>query len=163
MRNQGLSANQLLHVPLAGDFQMSHISSHDPPHALGKQAAPHKKLQQQQQAAGDRMEASGEGAAVLATADPESREALVRENAADPLAGEQTWPTEQVSDIDRPIYACCMTHVIQSYISANFGSVRLSTHDERCCLTLVTHSGIAWSAGVQGGLLHGMQGIATSR
>jgi pre-rRNA-processing protein TSR1 len=33
---------------------------------------------------------------VLATPDPMQQEALVRENVPDPLAGEQTWPTEEV-------------------------------------------------------------------
>lgn len=33
---------------------------------------------------------------VLATPDPAQQESLVREIAPDPLAGEQTWPTEEV-------------------------------------------------------------------
>ena len=95
VRNMGLSANQLIHIPLAGDFQMSHISSHPQPAALGRQPGPNKK-QQQPDSSAEAMDASGEGAAVLATADPEHQEPLIRENDANPLAGEQTWPTEQV-------------------------------------------------------------------
>jgi len=37
-----------------------------------------------------------EVAQLLAQADADAREPLTRENDADPLAGEQTWPTAQV-------------------------------------------------------------------
>ena len=33
---------------------------------------------------------------LLAEPSPEAQEAVVRENVPDPLAGEQTWPTEEV-------------------------------------------------------------------
>lgn len=46
--------------------------------------------------AGDAMETSGGQVAVLAVAAPAERESLVRLNEPDPLAGEQTWPTEEV-------------------------------------------------------------------
>ena len=39
---------------------------------------------------------------LLAQADAEAREPLTRENDADPLAGEQTWPTEQVAVLATP-------------------------------------------------------------
>lgn len=42
------------------------------------------------------MDASGGEAPTLECADPERRESLQRENQADPLAGEQTWPTDEV-------------------------------------------------------------------
>ena len=45
------------------------------------------------------MEAEGSGANLLAAADPAERESLARENVPDPLAGEQTWPTEEVLEI----------------------------------------------------------------
>ncbi len=40
------------------------------------------------------MDASRSSMAVLP--DPEAREEVIRENEADPLAGEQTWPTDMV-------------------------------------------------------------------
>ncbi len=40
------------------------------------------------------MEASGPGLVVFP--DPASRDEVIRENEADPLAGEQTWPTDMV-------------------------------------------------------------------
>lgn len=43
------------------------------------------------------MDSSGGEAPTLERADPERRESLQRENQADPLAGEQTWPTDEVT------------------------------------------------------------------
>lgn len=87
--NLGLSANQLLHVPGAGDFQIDRIEGAPEPLPLIG-VAPH----------GARGGGGGDGMAVaaaapLAVADPAAREPLQRENEADPLAGEQTWPTDQ--------------------------------------------------------------------
>ncbi len=42
------------------------------------------------------MDASGGEYPLLEAADPARRESLQRENVPDPLAGEQTWPTEEV-------------------------------------------------------------------
>lgn len=43
------------------------------------------------------IDASGGEFPVLEVAVPERRESLQRENIPDPLAGEQTWPTQEVS------------------------------------------------------------------
>ena len=42
------------------------------------------------------VDVSGGGLAAVVRPDPEKQEAVVRENVPDPLAGEQTWPTEHV-------------------------------------------------------------------
>jgi pre-rRNA-processing protein TSR1 len=93
VRAQGLSANQLITVPGAGDFRILRIEGpHDP-------AAPVAQQRQQQQKRGgaagamdmDMQDAAGAAAAagpVLALPDPEQQEALVRENEPDPLDGE---------------------------------------------------------------------------
>ena len=93
VRHTGLSANQLLHVPLAGDFQMSHMCSCAAPAVFGRQPALKRKLGLAPDAMGITAE---EEARVLATADHDQREPLTRENVPDTLAGEQTWPTEEV-------------------------------------------------------------------
>lgn len=94
VRTLALSVNQLVHVPLAGDFQLSQICSCERPHALGTD---HSKQQRHAVGIPTDMETEGPGATVLATADPEQQETLIRENEADTLAGEQTWPTEEVT------------------------------------------------------------------
>lgn len=104
VRNMGLSASQLLHLPLAGDVQMRHISSHPQPPILGRQPA--QKRQHPGTGSEEAMEASGPGAAVLAAADPSQQEPLERENQADPLAGDQTWPTEEVRGCSLLCPAC---------------------------------------------------------
>ena len=43
------------------------------------------------------MDMAGSGATLLAVADPAARQGVVRLNRPDPLAGEQTWPTNEVS------------------------------------------------------------------
>lgn len=43
------------------------------------------------------MDAAGGEAPLLEAADAERRESLQRENVPDPLAGEQTWPTDEVN------------------------------------------------------------------
>ena len=45
------------------------------------------------------MEAVQADAPVIATPDPDLQHDLIRENVPDPLAGEQTWPTEEVGTI----------------------------------------------------------------
>ncbi|KAL6767514.1 hypothetical protein ACKKBF_B35530 [Auxenochlorella protothecoides x Auxenochlorella symbiontica] len=75
VRNLGLSVRQAVHVPGAGDFALSQIDALPGP-GRGR----------------DGMDADP---AVLATAGPEERANLDRENVPDPLAGEQTWPTEE--------------------------------------------------------------------
>lgn len=73
--NVGLSVRQALHVPGAGDFAMARLD--EAPEEIGA----------------DAMESAG--ARTLAVADPGERASLQRENVPDPLAGEQTWPTEE--------------------------------------------------------------------
>ena len=84
--NLGLSPNQLLHIPGAGDFQIDRIEgAPEPLPVVG--AASHS-----QRGAGDGML---EMPQLLAPADTAARESLQRENDVDTLAGEQTWPTDQ--------------------------------------------------------------------
>ena len=88
--NLGLSPNQLLHIPGAGDFQIDRIEgAAEPLPVVG--SAPHS-----QRGAGDGML---EMPQLLAPADPAARESLQRENDVDTLAGEQTWPTDQACAI----------------------------------------------------------------
>lgn len=98
MRNLGLSANQVVHVPGAGDFLIDQIEGTDEPAVLG---VPAPRVTKGDSAA---MDTSGPpGLAVLP--DPAVREEVVRENEADPLAGEQTWPTDMVgchAQLDTP-------------------------------------------------------------
>jgi AARP2CN (NUC121) domain len=96
LRGLGLSPNQALHVPGAGDFHIERIDGpQEPAPAVG--AAFRQKDRPLPGAGGaEAMDASGGQAPVLATADLSAREPLTRENVPDPLAGEQTWPTEEV-------------------------------------------------------------------
>lgn len=117
MRGLGLSAAQLVHVPGAGDFQVERIEAAPEPRALGEaverpRACPAGTPEAMDAAGPGSGSGSGSGSGagtVLAAAEPAAREALVRENAPDPLAGEQTWPTEEVrpSRCARPPVACC--------------------------------------------------------
>uniref|UniRef100_A0A383VWG4 Bms1-type G domain-containing protein n=1 Tax=Tetradesmus obliquus TaxID=3088 RepID=A0A383VWG4_TETOB len=99
VRAQGLSANQLITVPGAGDFRILRIEGPPDPAAAIAQPPP----QQRQHKKGGAMDmdmqdvagAAAAAGAVLALPDPEQQEALVRENEPDPLDGEQTWPTEE--------------------------------------------------------------------
>lgn len=88
VRNLGLSANQVLHIPGAGDFQIKQIQVLEKPQPLG--------LTHKGQASGkaaSAMEVSASQHFILP--DPEQQEQLVRENEADDLVGEQTWPTDK--------------------------------------------------------------------
>lgn len=110
VRGLGLSANQAVHVPGAGDFQLSHIEGPpEPAPANDASAAGGGSLRQQQGQQGAATQQQGgagmdtdvqldgaSGLPVLARPDPQAQEPLVRENEVDPLAGEQTWPTEEV-------------------------------------------------------------------
>lgn len=94
VRDRGITANQLLHIPGAGDYQIDRITGPNPPQpAIGASApsSSHAKTRGGIEA----MDASGGEAPTLECADPERRESLQRENQADPLAGEQTWPTDE--------------------------------------------------------------------
>ena len=100
IRGLGLSVNQTVHVPGAGDFNLSRIWGPPEPQCANEDAAAAAARSRQAGAGPGAMEAEGAGAgelAVLATADPAAQEGnLMRENLPDPLAGEQTWPTQEV-------------------------------------------------------------------
>lgn len=79
VRHKGLTAQQLIHVPGAGDFQIAKIEAAEEPVRLAKGSGG--------------LDAVMGG--VIAVSAPEEREPLVRENEVDPLDAEQTWPTEE--------------------------------------------------------------------
>lgn len=92
VRALGLSANQAIHVPEAGDFQIGKIEGPSRPQPWagwrGKGENPSKPQV---------MDVEGVQLPVLAVADREGRESLQRENEPDPLDAEQTWPTKEVT------------------------------------------------------------------
>lgn len=79
LRGVPLSANQLVHIPGLGDFQMSEIYAPEDPYKLRK---------------GDEEMSSGE-CKLLAKADEQKQTSLQRENVPDEMDAEQTWPTEE--------------------------------------------------------------------
>jgi len=87
VRALGLSANQAVHIPGAGDFQVDRIAG--PP-----RPAPAVGGKRPRAVAAGEMEV--DEPAVLATPGEGAREGLQRENDPDPLDAEQTWPTEEV-------------------------------------------------------------------
>lgn len=85
LRARALSVNQLIHVSGAGDFQLSKIELLKDPCSLSVRRG------------GDSMDSddSGQNQVIRClTPDPMKQEELIVENVPDPLAGEQTWPTE---------------------------------------------------------------------
>jgi pre-rRNA-processing protein TSR1 len=96
VRAQGLSANQLITVPGAGDFRILRIEGPpDPAAAAVQQQRQQKKggaaagMDMDMQDAASAVGAAAAAGPVLALPDPEQQEALVRENEPDPLDGEQ--------------------------------------------------------------------------
>ncbi|KHN20118.1 Pre-rRNA-processing protein TSR1 like [Glycine soja] len=85
LRSCNLSVNQLVHVSGAGDFQLSKIEVLKDPCPLNS------KKNQDLMDADEMHDTEVIGSLVP---DPQNQEALVVENIPDPLAGEQTWPTE---------------------------------------------------------------------
>ncbi|GAU30187.1 hypothetical protein TSUD_311380 [Trifolium subterraneum] len=85
LRVRNLSVNQLVHVSGAGDFQLCKIE-------ILKDPFPLNSRKNQDLMDSDEMH----DVEVIRTLvpDPENQESLVVENTPDPLAGEQTWPTE---------------------------------------------------------------------
>lgn len=83
LRVRNLSVNQLVHVSGAGDFQLSCID-------LLKDPCPLNARKERGLMDSDEVQ---EVIRTL-TPDPMKQEALLVENIPDPLAGEQTWPTE---------------------------------------------------------------------
>ena len=91
MRNLGLSANQVLHIPGAGDFQIKQMQVLDQPAAYG---TTRKENPRDNANSASAMEVTAAEQYILP--DMEQQEPLVRENEADDLFGEQTWPTDKV-------------------------------------------------------------------
>ncbi|KAL2472643.1 P-loop containing nucleoside triphosphate hydrolase superfamily protein [Forsythia ovata] len=92
IRARGLSVNQLVHVAGAGDFQLSKIDLLKDPCPLNARKGE------------DFMESDDTNIQVVHcfTPDPLKQESLLVENAPDPLAGEQTWPTEaEMAEADK--------------------------------------------------------------
>eukprot|EP00889_Picochlorum_renovo_P003313 jgi/Picre1/30343/NNA_005707.t1 len=89
IREKALTANQLIHIPGAGDFQIEKIESVAEPQSLLQT----QKSHHQKKSVEATMAMNGE--TVIAVSLPEERESLVREHDVDPLDAEQTWPTEQ--------------------------------------------------------------------
>ncbi|KAJ1264343.1 hypothetical protein BS78_09G256100 [Paspalum vaginatum] len=85
LRAHNLSVNQLVHVSGAGDFQLGQIDVLKDPCPLSERKS------------SDVMETEENGIQVINTfvPDPSNQERLLVENVPDPLAGEQTWPTEE--------------------------------------------------------------------
>lgn len=90
VRYFGLSANQPVHIQGCGDFNIDAIESAEDPCSSGRKSTANGV---------QGMDMAGEIATVLATADPAKRQGVGRLNTPDPLAGEQTWPTEQVGSL----------------------------------------------------------------
>ena len=63
------------------------------------------------------MEMAGSGAKVLAVAEPGARQRVVRLNTPDPLAGEQTWPTNEVGQFGKFLYVVRCYQYIHSGLS----------------------------------------------
>lgn len=86
VRAQGLSANQLVTVPGAGDFRILQIQGTDSPTA----GVQHHRLEKGSRDEVEMWDIGTEGrdGVVIAAPDPEEQEPLVRENQPDPLAGE---------------------------------------------------------------------------
>ena len=91
MRNLGLSANQVLHIPGAGDFQIKQMQVLEQPAAHGTSR---KESPRDNADSASAMEVAAPQQCILP--DTEQQEPLVRENEADDLIGEQTWPTDTV-------------------------------------------------------------------
>ncbi|KAA3467147.1 pre-rRNA-processing protein TSR1-like protein [Gossypium australe] len=84
-RAHSLSVNQLVHVSGAGDFQLSRIDIMKDPIPLNARKD-HNAM--------DFDDNQDAGIIRSLAPDPSSQEPLLVENVPDPLAGEQTWPTE---------------------------------------------------------------------
>eukprot|EP00252_Welwitschia_mirabilis_P018411 TRINITY_DN4091_c0_g1_i1.p1 TRINITY_DN4091_c0_g1~~TRINITY_DN4091_c0_g1_i1.p1 ORF type:complete len:804 (-),score=185.76 TRINITY_DN4091_c0_g1_i1:137-2548(-) len=86
VRSRGLSVNQLVYVPQVGDFQLSQIDVLKDPFRMNER----KKHDI------DEMQLDESEESVIRTLYPTSEQELViKENIPDPLAGEQTWPTQE--------------------------------------------------------------------
>ncbi|KAK6933908.1 Ribosome biogenesis protein BMS1/TSR1, C-terminal [Dillenia turbinata] len=94
LRSHSLSVNQLVHVSGAGDFQLTKIDVLNDPVPLVP-----KKAQEDLMVSDKALDMEVMRSIVP---DPLQQEPLLVENIPDPLAGEQTWPTEaELADADR--------------------------------------------------------------
>ncbi|KAG1677733.1 hypothetical protein FOA52_001045 [Chlamydomonas sp. UWO 241] len=113
VRAAGLSANQAIHLPGVGDFQIDRIEA-APPSLSSQPGSGAGAGQRGRPGAGgggaggsgvDMEEGDGPGAVLLAAHDPETREDLTRENNGEGdeegIGGEQTWPSEaELADVE---------------------------------------------------------------
>ena len=93
IRGQNLSVHQAVHMPGVGDCNIVRIEAEADP--LSRSARASVALGNGARGGGGDGTLSMEEDTVLAVADPAKCEGLARENVPDPLAGEQTWPTEE--------------------------------------------------------------------
>lgn len=91
LRARSLSVNQLVHVSGAGDFQLGKVEILKDPFPLNSRKE------------SDSMDSDEVHEVIHALVpDPMTQEPLVVENDVDPLAGEQTWPTEaEMAEADK--------------------------------------------------------------
>lgn len=87
-----------MHIQGCGDFNIGRIEVADPPCSSGRQPTANEA---------QTMDMAGSGARLLAVADLAARQGVVRLNTPDPLAGEQTWPTNEVSSLCRILGILC--------------------------------------------------------
>ncbi|KAL1194958.1 hypothetical protein V5N11_030490 [Cardamine amara subsp. amara] len=93
LRARKLSINQLVHVSGIGDFQFSKIEVLKDPFPLNER---------KNQSSMELDDLHDEEVLMSLLPDPTKQEPLVVENTPDPLAGEQTWPTEEeMAEADR--------------------------------------------------------------
>ncbi|KAK4782398.1 hypothetical protein SAY86_016500 [Trapa natans] len=87
LRARSLSVNQLVHISGVGDFQLGKIDILKDPYPLNARKE-HNAMDSDE---------NNEEEQVIRTlsTDPMKQEELLVENVPDPLAGEQTWPTEE--------------------------------------------------------------------
>ncbi|KAG2501525.1 hypothetical protein HYH03_000032 [Edaphochlamys debaryana] len=94
VRGTGLSANQLVTVPGAGDFRILSIHGPPDPHAVTGRHVPAHQAEKAMDVEAGAAGGAGPGP-VVAQPDAEEADVLVRENVPAPGEGEQTWPTEE--------------------------------------------------------------------
>ena len=82
IRGSALSANQLIHIPEYGDFQIEKIVS-----------CPLQSSSSKNKDDSNGMTCDSE--LILDTPDQDRQESLLSENIPDPMEGEQTWPTDE--------------------------------------------------------------------
>ncbi|GJP72977.1 hypothetical protein CLOP_g3742 [Closterium sp. NIES-67] len=115
VRGHGINVNQLVHITGVGDFQLAQIDQVLDPCGAGEQRKGGGSRGKDRRKGGEKthegmeVEEEGEeegeveegeegeegGVRVLARSSAELRDPLVVLNTPDPLAGEQTWPTEE--------------------------------------------------------------------